>query len=271
MGLKNMFDKEKIRKIIFETDTPAGKVYDILLIVTVAISVFAVMIDSVSSINKTYGNILHAVEWFFTILFTIDYIVRINCVKNPSKYARSFFGVVDLLGILPTYLNMFLPGTRYLLSIRYLRMLRIFKVFMLASYMEEVKVLTQALRSSFRKIMIFVFTVITIVIVLGSLMYVIEGPQNGFTNIPRSIYWAIVTLTTVGYGDISPKTPFGQTLAAIVMLLGYSIIVIPTGIVTVDMIQTPSRSKKQCSGCTAFIHDKDATYCKYCGKILIPV
>jgi len=263
-----MLNKEQIRKIIFETDTPAGKAYDVLLIVTVVISVFAVMLDSVSAINRSYGNILHAVEWFFTVLFTIDYIVRLNSFKNPSKYAGSFFGIVDILGIIPTYLNVFLPGTRYLLAIRYLRMLRVFRVLMLATYMEEVKILTQALRVSFRKIMIFVFTVLTIVIVLGSLMYVVEGPVNGFTSIPRSIYWAIVTLTTVGYGDISPKTALGQALAAVVMLLGYSIIVIPAGIVTVDMIKTPSESRKQCSSCAAFSHDKDASYCKYCGKSL---
>ena len=264
-----MMNKEKIRKIIFETDTPVGKSYDIALIITVAISVFAVMLDSVSSINKQYGGVLHLVEWFFTVLFTIDYIVRLKCVERPSKYAGSFFGIVDFLGIIPTYLNLFLPGTRYLLTIRYLRMLRIFKVFMLATYMDEVKILTLALQSSFRKIMIFVFTVLTLVMVLGSLMYVVEGPAHGFTSIPRSIYWAIVTLTTVGYGDISPQTPLGQTLAAIVMLLGYSIIVIPTGIVTVDMIQFPSNSKAQCIGCNAVINDNEAIYCKYCGKLLI--
>lgn len=262
-------NKEKIRKIIFETDTPAGKAYDIALIVTVAISVFAVMIDSVSSINRQYGGILNLVEWFFTILFSIDYIVRLHCVKKPAKYAFSFFGIVDLLGIIPTYLNLFLPGTRYLITIRYLRMLRIFRVLMLAAYMEEVKVLTQALKSSLRKIMIFVITVLTLVMVLGSLMYVVEGPSHGFTSIPRSIYWAIVTLTTVGYGDISPQTALGQTLAAIVMLLGYSIIVIPTSIVTVDMIKSPSDEKTQCTGCGFFRHDNDAVYCKHCGKTLI--
>lgn len=263
-----MCDKKKIRQIIFETDTAAGKIYDIFLILTVAVSVFAVMVDSVAAINFKHGSFLHGLEWFFTILFTGDYIVRLWCVERPSKYACSFFGCVDLLGILPTYLNLFLPGTRFLLAIRYLRMLRVFRVLQLASYMQEVKVLTQSLRSSFRKIMIFIFTVLTLVMVLGSLMYVVEGPAHGFTSIPRSIYWAIVTLTTVGYGDISPQTAFGQTLAAIVMLLGYSIIVIPTGIVTVDMSQARAKSEKVCTGCRASQHDTDAKYCKHCGEAL---
>lgn len=261
-------NKQKIQRIIFETNTREGKIYDIFLIITVAISVFAVMLDSVAAIHQKHGFLLSIVEWFFTILFTIDYIVRLKCVEKPMKYAGSFFGIIDFLGIIPTYLNLILPGTRYLLAIRYLRILRVFKVLRLAGYMEEVKILTQALKNSFRKIMIFTFTVLTSVTVLGSLMYVIEGPQHGFTSIPRSIYWAIVTLTTVGYGDISPQTSLGQALAALVMLLGYSIIVIPTGIITVDMIQSPSKTNKKCEGCQSNYHDQDAVHCKYCGTSL---
>ena len=260
----------RVRKIIFDADTPAGKTYDVILILTVAFSVFAVMLDSVASLNKVHGGTLHLIEWFFTCLFTVDYIIRLVCVGRPGRYAGSFFGMVDLLGVIPTYLSVIFPGTRYLVAIRYLRILRIFRVFKLVAYLEEVRLFSQALRNSRRKIIVFLFVVFTIVVVLGSLMYVLEGVQNGFTSIPRSIYWAVVTLTTVGYGDISPQTPLGQALAAIIMILGYSIIVIPTGIVTVDMVQAqvPLKSRYKCSECKREGHDFDATHCKYCGAII---
>lgn len=255
----------RVRRIIFDADTPAGKAYDIVLILTIAASVSAVMLDSIDSINRAYGRMLYLTEWFFTILFTIDYIVRLICVKYPGQYVRSFFGTVDFLGVIPTYLSLIFPGAHYLVAIRYLRVLRIFRVFKLVAYLEEAQLLLQSMRNSRRKITVFLFTVFTIIVVLGSLMYVIEGAKNGFTSIPRSIYWAIVTLTTVGYGDISPQTPLGQAVAAVIMVLGYSIIVIPTGFVTVDMVQAPRKMQGRCPECGKEGHDIDAKYCKYCG------
>jgi len=261
--------RSRIRKIIFDADTPAGKAYDVVLILTITCSVCAVMLDSIASINRSYGAMLYMIEWVFTALFTVDYLIRLWCVESTGSYARSFFGIVDLLGVIPTYLSLMFPGAHYLVAIRYLRILRIFRVFKLVAYLEEAQLLLQALRNSFRKIVVFLFTVLTIVVVLGSLMYVVEGAANGFTNIPRSIYWAVVTLTTVGYGDISPQTPLGQAVAALIMILGYSIIVIPTGIVTVDMVRSPAGSGVICKGCSKAGHDTDALYCKYCGSSIL--
>lgn len=236
-------DREKLQRIIFEADTPAGRRYDTLLIMTVVISVLCVLLDSVTSINVRHGHGLYVVEWIFTILFTIDYVTRLACVKRPLRYALSFFGIVDLLGVIPTYLGLIFPEGRYLVTIRFLRVLRVFRVFKLVAYLEEARAMGAALRASAKKITVFLVGVLTMVVVLGSLMYVIEGaqPETGFTSIPRSIYWAIVTLTTVGYGDISPGTPAGQALAAVIMILGYSIIVVPTGIVTVEMAGRSNR------------------------------
>ncbi len=254
----------KLRKIIFDADTRAGKIYDILLILTIALSVSLVMLDSIASISAIHGKTLYRIEWFLTIIFTIDYIVRLICVERTSKYAKSFFGVVDLLGVIPTYLSLIIPGSRYLIAIRFLRILRLFRVLKLVAYMQEARILLEALRKSGRKIAVFMFVVLTLVVVLGSLMYVVEGVSNGFTSIPKSIYWAIVTLTTVGYGDISPGTPLGQAIAAAIMILGYSIIVIPTGIVTVDMASSPLKIR-ECKNCKRKSNDSDALFCKYCG------
>jgi voltage-gated potassium channel len=214
-----------------------------------------------------YGRQLYLVEWFFTLLFTVEYLLRLSCVGRPLKYAVSFYGIVDLLAIIPTYLSLVLPGTQYLLVIRILRILRIFRILKLVPYLGEARLLMRALRASGRKIAVFIYTVLTLVVIFGSLMYVIESGTQGFTSIPRSIYWTIVTLTTVGYGDISPQTPVGQTLASIVMILGYGIIAVPTGIVTVEMTQTFGRrvSTQACPECSAEGHDADARYCKYCG------
>ncbi|MGD9486436.1 MAG: ion transporter [Calditrichaceae bacterium] len=260
----------KLHTVIFEADTRPGKYFDIGLIVTILVSVLAVMLDSVQSITLLYGNWLYAAEWFFTIAFTIEYILRLSCVGRPIKYAVSFFGVIDLLAILPTYVSVIVPGSQFLLVIRILRVLRIFRVFKLVKYISEAKLLRQALRASQRKITVFLFTVLTSVVVMGSLMYMIEGAGNGFTSIPRSIYWAIVTLTTVGYGDISPQTPIGQMLASVIMIMGYGIIAVPTGIVTVEMTRAQQKivSTQACPQCAAEGHDHDAVHCKYCGAKL---
>lgn len=259
-------------EIIFEAETPAGKAFDVLLILSILLSVLAVMLNSVESIENRFGQILHATEWFFTILFSIEYILRLICVKKPAQYAKSFFGVVDLLAVLPTYLGIFLAGSHYLLVIRVLRVLRIFRVLKLAPYLSESRLLFKALRAARQKIIVFLLTVLTLVVILGSIMYLIEGRGNGFTSIPRSIYWAIVTLTTVGYGDVSPQTPLGQGFAALIMILGYSIIAIPTGIVTVEFDRAFKSSQQistqVCPQCYAEGHDADAKHCKYCGSAL---
>ena len=257
-------------EIIFKADTRAGKLFDVALIAAIAISVLVVMLDSVGFINHEYGSLLYALEWVFTILFSLEYILRLSCVGQPIKYATSFFGIVDLLAVLPTYISIFLPGSQYLLVIRVLRVLRVFRVFKLVQYMSEAKILIRALLASRRKIIVFLFTVLTLVVIFGSLMYLIEGSKNGFTSVPRSIYWAIVTLTTVGYGDISPKTSFGQALAAIIMILGYGIIAVPTGIVTVELARAHEKSmtERVCPQCHSAGHDRDAVYCKYCAAEL---
>ena len=259
----------RLHEIIFEADTSAGRVFDIALIGSIVLSVFAVMLDSITPMREAYGEELLAVEWFFTILFTVEYVLRLLCVGRPVKYATSFFGVIDLLSILPTYLSLLLPGSRYLLVVRVLRVLRIFRILKLVSYISEADVLTRSLQASRRKITIFLYTVLTLVVIIGSAMYVIEGGENGFTSIPIGIYWAIVTLTTVGYGDISPATTLGQILASIVMILGYGIIAVPTGIVTSEMARIKTQVTTQaCRECSSEGHDPDALFCKYCGAKL---
>lgn len=262
--------RQKIHEVIFEADTPSGKWFDIILIVSIVLSVFAVMLDSVQTFKASFGRWLFYAEWFFTILFTIEYFLRLISITKPMSYAKSFFGVVDLLAILPTYISLVYAGGQYLLVIRLLRILRVFRVLKLVQYVSESRVLALALRKSRRKITIFIFTVLTLVTVLGSLMYLIEGETNGFTSIPKSIYWAIVTLTTVGYGDITPQTPIGQFVSVIIMILGYGIIAVPTGIVTVEMSQAFKLKGgiRACKSCSADNHDEDAVYCKLCGTQL---
>lgn len=262
--------RSTLSRIIFKADTRGGKLFDEVLIVCIISSVIVIMLDSVKHIHSNYGQTLYILEWIFTILFTIEYALRIISADRPQRYVRSFFGIIDLLAILPTYFSLFFPGTQVFIVIRLLRVLRIFRIFKLVKYISEAQVLTQALRASARKIAVFLFTVLTIVVVMGSLMYVIEGEKNGFTTIPRSIYWAIVTLTTVGYGDISPQTGLGQFLAAIIMICGYGIIAVPTGIVTVELSQLKQRQSgiKKCPSCQAGEHDPNARYCKFCGSKL---
>lgn len=262
--------RAQLHEVIFEADTVAGRTFDLILIFSISLSVLAVIFDSVASVHSRWGDELYIAEWVFTVLFTIEYFLRIVSVKQPLRYVFSFFGIVDLLAILPTYVSMIIPGSQYLLVIRILRVLRIFRVLKLATYLTEAKLLTAALRSSRRKITVFLLTVLTMVIVLGSLMYLIEGEQSGFTSIPQAIYWAIVTLTTVGYGDISPTTPAGKALSAIIMILGYGIIAVPTGIVTVELSKasTGKVSTGTCESCGEDGHDTDAVYCKHCGAKL---
>ncbi|MBN2467132.1 MAG: ion transporter [Deltaproteobacteria bacterium] len=260
--------RKRLYEIIFQSDTPAGKGFDVVLIVSIVLSVIVVMLDSVGSWRSLSGNLFYLLEWIFTLLFTVEYILRLLCAGRPLGYATSFFGIVDLLAVLPTYLSVFLPGSQYLIVIRVLRVLRLFRVLKLAQYVSEAKILMQALHGSRRKVTVFLFAVLTVVVIFGALMYLVEGEENGFTSIPKSIYWAIVTLTTVGYGDISPNTTAGQVLAAMIMILGYSIIAVPTGIFTVEISRAYQRKDWSCPVCASRSHDHDALYCKYCGTKL---
>lgn len=262
--------RRRLHEIIFEADTPLGKWFDVLLIASIITSIVVVMLDSVASIREKHGELLTGLEWFFTVMFTTEYLLRLYAVRRPSQYALSLFGVVDLLAVIPTYLSLILPGSQYLLVIRVLRLLRIFRVLKLAQYLGEANELLDALRASRRKIAVFVFTVLTLVVICGSVMYVIEGGENGFTSIPKSVYWAIVTLTTVGYGDISPNTELGQAIAAVIMIMGYGIIAVPTGIVTAELTNPNYRtvSTQCCLSCAAEGHSPEAAYCYACGESL---
>jgi voltage-gated potassium channel len=263
--------RARLHEIIFEADTRAGRLFDLALIWLILLSVATVILESVRSVRAQYGEILYALEWLFTILFTVEYALRLLSVRRPLRYATSFFGVVDLLAIIPTYLSIFVPGSQYLLVIRILRLLRVFRLLKLSEYVTEADTLRLALRASRRKISVFISAVVLLVVIIGALMYVVEGEEHGFTSIPISIYWAIVTLTTVGYGDLSPRTPIGQILASIVMIIGYGIIAVPTGIVTVELAQAARErkiSRQSCPSCAAEGHDPDALHCKYCGANL---
>jgi voltage-gated potassium channel len=260
----------KLHEVIFEADTVPGRWFDTLLIVCILTSVAIVMLDSVESIGRGYGHWFYRLEWMFTILFTLEYLLRLFCVARPGRYAVSFFGIVDLMAVLPTYLSTLIPGGQYLIVIRILRLLRIFRVFKLVQFLGEARLLKAALQASSRKIMVFLFAVLMLSVVFGAVIYVVEGAENGFTSIPRSIYWTIVTMTTVGYGDIAPQTPLGQVLASFIMITGYGIIAVPTGIVTVELSQRvqPRVSTQACPSCSAEGHDHDARHCKYCGSRL---
>ena len=241
-----------------------------LLVAAILLSTAVVMLESVASIAAEHRGLLRVTEWVLTIAFTIEYVLRLVCVARPGRYARSFYGVIDLLAILPTYVSLLVPGAQYLLVIRLLRVLRIFRVLKLVHYVTELELMTAALRASGRKIFVFLFAVLSLVVVMGSLMYLIEGPEHGFMNIPTGIYWAVVTLTTVGYGDISPSTPLGQVFAAAIMILGYGMIAVPTGIVSVEFARVGpvDLSGRACEACGLEGHDLDARHCKHCGEVL---
>lgn len=264
--------QEKWHAIIFEADTPAGRAFDIILLIAILISVVVVMMESVVPLQEKYGDLFQILEWVFTIIFTIEYIFRVWCSYRPKAYMGSFYGVVDLLCILPTYVEAFYGGAHFLLTIRILRLMRIFRIFKLVPFLNESKQLSLALEKSKRKILVFLFFIALLTVVLGSIMYVIESEHNsGFTSIPVSVYWAVVTLTTVGYGDIAPITPLGQTFSAIIMIMGYAIIAVPTGIVTVEMSRIRNREEvdqRICPHCMREGHDANADYCKYCGTKL---
>ena len=262
--------RRRLHEVIFEAETRAGRLFDIVLLWTIFLSVAVVMVESVPRYRAEYGEVLSALEWLFTALFTVEYVLRLASVRHPLRYATSFFGVVDLCAILPGYLSLVLPGSQYLLVVRVLRVVRVFRIFKLTEHLHEADVLLIALSASRRKIMVFLTTVLALTVIIGSLMYVIEGEENGFTSIPTSIYWAIVTLTTVGYGDLSPKTPLGMILASVVMILGFGIIAIPTGIVTSEISRATRKpaTTEACPGCGLQGHDVDAVYCKYCATEL---
>ena len=262
--------KDRVRLIIFEAHTPAGKAFDVGLIICILVSVLAVLLDSVATLHDAYGRYFLAVEWFFTVIFTLEYVTRLWCIQDTARYARSFYGVVDLLGIIPTYLSLLVADTQYLLVIRILRVLRVFRVLRMVRYVGEAELLTQALIASRRKITVFISSVLALVVIFGSFMYLIEGEANGFTSIPRSIYWAVITLTTVGYGDLTPHTPLGQAVATLVMIMGYGIIAVPTGIVTLELSEAHKRAAntRTCPVCAVEGHVREATYCWRCGAHL---
>lgn len=255
--------------IIFEADTKAGKNFDLILLFAILGSLLTIMLESVPSISKNNPELFTFLEWFFTVIFTTEYIVRLMIVQSKIKYSLSFYGIIDLLSIIPTYLGIILGGAQYFMVIRSFRLIRVFRVLKMVRFLGEAKVLSSALKGSRIKITIFLVVVICVVFIMGTLMYVIEGPEHGFTSIPISIYWAIVTLTTVGYGDVSPETPLGQIIASIIMIMGYAIIAVPTGIVTAEMAKPQGPSEiKQCSKCGNTQHLPGAEFCHNCGEKL---
>lgn len=268
--VKNKTLRQKLYTIIFRSDTRAGKVFDIVLLVVILASVLVVMMESVSYLHRRYWTFFRVAEWVFTGLFSLELSLRLWTVPRPMRYLFSFLGIVDVLSVLPTYLSLLIPGTQYFMVIRVLRLLRIARIFKLSHFLVESQVLKTALRASLNKIIVFIGTVLTLVVIIGSVMYVVEGGQHGFTSIPKSIYWAIVTMTTVGYGDIAPQTALGQLLAAGVMLLGYGIIAIPTGIVTVEMANAARQPIPHlvCPNCLKEDHIFGAHYCSACGTSL---
>lgn len=268
-NLKNW--QRKLNEVIFGSESTAGKWFDIILLFVIVISVLAIMMDSIPSFHEKWAPELLVLEWTVTVIFTLEYFLRLICVGKPLKYVFSFYGLIDLLSMLPTYVGIFVSGTGSLRVLRSLRLIRIFRILKLSQFVEDSKKLTNALRQSRNKIIVFLFFIIMMVVILGTIMYLIEDGEAGFTSIPKSIYWAVVTMTTVGYGDIAPATPFGQFVASVIMILGYAIIAVPTGIVTNDIIQSNKKKELKndaCSNCGKDGHDLDATYCNHCGHKL---
>jgi voltage-gated potassium channel len=263
--------QHRLHEIIYESETTAGKIFDIALLILIVSSIIVVMLDSISKWHLAYGHLFYELEWVFTAVFTIEYLLRLVCIKKPWRYVFSFLGLIDLLAIIPSYLSFIIAGAQSLLVLRALRLLRIFRIFKLSHFLSEMQFLGGAIKSSMRKISIFMLAVLTLVIIMGSVMYLVEKDQNGFNSIPDSIYWAIVTITTVGYGDISPVTPAGKFIASIIMLMGYGIIAVPTGIVTTEMAMAVRKKQTRaeaCLSCGREGHDADAKFCKYCGAKL---
>jgi len=263
--------KNKLHEVIYEADTKAGKLFDIVLLIAILASILLVMLESVGDINQKHGELLNNAEWVITILFTIEYILRIISIEKPTKYIFSFYGIIDFLSTIPKYLVFFLAGGHNLVALRALRLLRIFRILKLGRFIGASDNFLKALKASKAKIAVFLFFVVILCVILGTVMYMIEGGENGFTSIPRSVYWAVVTLTTVGYGDIAPHTPFGQFIASIIMILGYGIIAIPTGIVSSEMTkanQEVNTNTQSCTDCLEDTHQDDATFCHKCGTHL---
>lgn len=268
---KKILLRRRLQEIIYESNTVAGKVFDISLLILILSSILIVMLDSVEKWHLAYGDLFITLEWIFTVIFTVEYILRLISIKQPLRYVFSFLGIIDLLAIIPSYLSVFFGGAQSLLVFRALRLLRVFRIFKLTHFLTEMQFLSVALRGSLRKISIFVMVVLMLVIILGSIMYLVENGKNGFASIPDSIYWAIVTITTVGYGDIAPVTTLGKFVASVIMMMGYGIIAVPTGIVTTEMaLAARKREEKNevCPKCGKEGHDRDALYCKLCGELL---
>jgi voltage-gated potassium channel len=264
--------RERLWRIIFLSNTPAGRAFDVVLLWVIAASVLAVMLESVDSIRSAHARLFSVAEWCFTVAFTIEYLVRLWVVRRPARYARSFFGVVDLISFLPTYLELFLTGSHYLMMLRVLRLLRMFRVLKMAHHLGEAGVLMNALRASRAKISVFLISVLTLVFIEGTIMYLLEqGSNPGFTNIPQSIYWAIVTITTVGFGDVTPVTVLGKLMASVIMLTGFAIIAVPTGVVAAELGREIARKQndlRRCGECGREGHDPGALYCQQCGTRL---
>jgi voltage-gated potassium channel len=280
-GERSVFEREflpasehglryKLYRLIYHHDAPDERNFDLVLIVAILASVLVVLLDSVGAIKARWHDALYAAEWFFTVLFTLEYAVRLWTVRRPLRYATSFFGVIDLLSILPTYLSLLFPASASLLVVRSLRLLRVFRVLKLVEYSGEAGILVDALLRSRRKILVFLSAILTIVIIFGAIMYVIEGPEYGFHSIPTGMYWAVVTMATVGFGDIAPGTPLGRFVASILILIGYSVIAVPTGIYTAELASSlrPQRRQVRCGECGLPEHEQDAWHCRKCGRAL---
>jgi voltage-gated potassium channel len=268
--------RRRMHEVIFESETPAGRLFDKVIVVAILVSVAVVILDSVPALNQRHRGAFDIAEWFFTLLFTVEYLARLASVKRQLRYALSFFGIVDLLSVLPTYLAFFFPELHALIDVRILRLLRVFRIFKLTDYIAEYQMLGEALAASRRKILVFLSAVLMVVLILGTLLYVVEGPQHGFKDIPTSVYWAITTITTVGFGDITPKTDLGRFIASVIMLIGWGTLAVPTGIVTAEMTvrhqlrSLPPRATRSCTRCGAAGHAPEAAYCQMCGAALPP-